>query len=878
MSGNYIVTLETKQKRSIDDSLYLRVYCNWEQCSQGTPPLRARIAGRVTPTGSQIGDNALDMIEIPVKYSIISSFACCQETGNIIIASKCILSIFRMVIKTHDISRLRFLDFDTWPMVINLKFNVYNLQIEQDIVAVFGEQKIQVFQILKDIKKNSDWSSNTSSMKTSSIQEQPEVLPSGPIDLNQLLKSKNDNYLWKLVNPICFPIMMITPGFDNSVLAEQEENAPFNIVSMPITINETKANDPWSEPICWTVKMILQLELNMSRCNITNENIKSVLLNLVYRRHETSKVLEWNFPRFRTETYNHLTCVNCLISLKEEAFVFHSLVSHEKNEVKIAPAQCITVYNFISPVINIFMDRSVLHVLTTTSLETYTIRLFPSSSPSPSQILSERVTLIGHKPFLGIVDMVLLENKLIIFTSANSNLDNRVNNNWTLYMLTLPSPNSICKVLSFKARITRFKSPNKYIHLIKEALNLADIVENYVYRSCGSARLGANDFKKFCCLVADYYFLFKKEGWEWSYRLYEKANLQPIDVFVRMKQLNDMYERVKRPVDTIPAIKFYIRSWIHDHPEQVDLKTLVYGIKMAEKSGDLLYVAELVLSEESTRKLPLHNVIKHLENNLEASYEWKGALTFSLLFLYSLSNIETKDVSDVYNEADEISNKSFVQYCKSYSNLLIEQDSSFSDFSLILMQETPILIAHGFAEIVSSSQSIKLRKIIQAFQKYIGSHMYSTNVTDVFKKFLELHFSCSYGHDKKPDLNKKYVCDAIKILFRQYLTDLTKPISENCTQTNSRDRKSIYNSQIPGYIQMLPCYNNNNENLFKLQSLFYTNWLTKDFIEDIKQVLPLMNKSSLSLEIMASTNTMKTIEIVVDKCPQAVLKYSMVSI
>jgi hypothetical protein len=94
-----------------------------------------------------------------------------------------------------------------------------------------------------DIKKNSDWSSNTSSMKTSSIQEQPEVLPSGPIDLNQLLKSKNDNYLWKLVNPICFPIMMITPGFDNSVLAEQEENAPFNIVSMPITINETKAND-----------------------------------------------------------------------------------------------------------------------------------------------------------------------------------------------------------------------------------------------------------------------------------------------------------------------------------------------------------------------------------------------------------------------------------------------------------------------------------------------------------------------------------------------------------------------------------------------------------------------------------------------------------
>lgn len=76
---------------------------------------------------------------------------------------------------------------------------------------------------------------------------------------------------------------------------------------------------------------------------------------------------------------------------------------------------------------------------------------------------------------------------------------------------------------------------------------------------------------------------------------------------------------------------------------------------------------------------------------------------------------------------------------------------------------------------------------------------------------------------------------------------------------------------------MLPCYNSNNENLIKLQSLFYTNWLTKDFIEGIKQVLPLLNKPPLSLEIMALANTMKTIEILVEKCPQAVLKYSMVS-
>lgn len=86
-------------------------------------------------------------------------------------------------------------------------------------------------------------------MKSNNIQEnneQPDVLHLGPIDLNQLLKSKNDTYLKQLINPKCFPIIMMTPGFDDSALAEQEENAPFNIISLPIVINDTVTNDVWS--------------------------------------------------------------------------------------------------------------------------------------------------------------------------------------------------------------------------------------------------------------------------------------------------------------------------------------------------------------------------------------------------------------------------------------------------------------------------------------------------------------------------------------------------------------------------------------------------------------------------------------------------------
>lgn len=97
-----------------------------------------------------------------------------------------------------------------------------------------------------DTKKISEWKCTNNFMKNSNIQENIEkldIIPTGPIDLNQLLKSKNDTYLKHLVNPKCFPIMVVTPGFDDSALVEQEENAPFNIINLPISVNETEAND-----------------------------------------------------------------------------------------------------------------------------------------------------------------------------------------------------------------------------------------------------------------------------------------------------------------------------------------------------------------------------------------------------------------------------------------------------------------------------------------------------------------------------------------------------------------------------------------------------------------------------------------------------------
>lgn len=98
LQGNYIATIECKSNaRQNRVTSYVRVYANWDnvatlqqskmnrtgaslsqsECGM-VQPMRARIAGRVTPSITQgSGVSSLEMIEIPVKRTP-TLIACCQ--------------------------------------------------------------------------------------------------------------------------------------------------------------------------------------------------------------------------------------------------------------------------------------------------------------------------------------------------------------------------------------------------------------------------------------------------------------------------------------------------------------------------------------------------------------------------------------------------------------------------------------------------------------------------------------------------------------------------------------------------------------------------------------------------------------------------------
>lgn len=179
--GNFVVTLETKPARHGGDHRYVRVYLNWEQNSTNQP-MRARIAGRVTPS-SQSGVANLEMVEIPLRKPA-EFIACCQSTGNIAVACGISVTVFRFCEKTHDLSKVKFIDFEEY-MELDMSFIVKEVAVCEDIIGCLSESEAHVFQITinsqllkansedKDTKQQEKRSKSRSKSKTRSASRSP---------------------------------------------------------------------------------------------------------------------------------------------------------------------------------------------------------------------------------------------------------------------------------------------------------------------------------------------------------------------------------------------------------------------------------------------------------------------------------------------------------------------------------------------------------------------------------------------------------------------------------------------------------------------------------------------------------------------------------
>ncbi|XP_014211794.1 uncharacterized protein LOC106641787 isoform X2 [Copidosoma floridanum] len=958
--GNYVATLETKLGRDNASTSSVRVYVNW--ISQERQPMRARIAGRVTPSLNR-PQNSLEMIELPLN-SKPTVIACCQTTGNLLVAAGNTLILHEFKVETQNLSKMKFIDFEARPWSVGLHFAPLRLDVVEDFVAAMDASRFIVFRLTNplydDIDHLSSLTSTTSSPndKTTissdfcSIETVDNSLPVKISNETNLVKQKNTsnqnqkNSVDKNSNLRSFFNFTLRKGKKNNCIdwdglvnnekAEMqhltdegvvdESSQPFSVhlpsisleragpghtlnpfilnsADTEIFIKTTSPNSGWSEN--YIIKSILRLKIvglnGLSQNDKNSEHFTSFVLKPLYMKtNNNSQGVKKSM--LRSEKYKYFDGVTCLICTTQEGYIYH--FNLEDNDD--SNPTCLTTYPFTAPVTHVALEYTCLHAFTEAGLESYTLRLPHHIAKTTSQQLnlktiypdvSEPVCLIGLRSFVGVQHLISSKEHLVLLSRAE--------NSWTIYSLRLPRPENIYYDIINAAKNHRTTSPSTYRHLLEEAhamlrlaKDLADVQSNETIETQSHSKI-EHLYNQSCALLGDH---FVKSDVELERHLcipyYKMSGLKPSEVLTRKSTHN------------APGLVIYLTDVLMNIKSGPDADSLfqcqnIVDIISTESREDLL---KIILGSVVFREYATDKLIKLLASQNEDDC---SRLALALLYLQAEKHTLAK------TSLDQVSDKFLLRTVLGYPHLLFDEGAfdyddqdnlSFSYFSATMICRKSWVLAQILTQLIEDDV-LKLYQVMQVFLEYLPSRVGRDghDAAAALQQFLETYLHSYFAKlQDKDEISHDYaVIEALKILVRSYLGKLMQSkIYKSNEPLKAKEWKDgdsyLFESQRPNYLdKMPPCAKdyhkilcaedfdefsraNNEENdrsvrleYLKLQALLANVFLPVECLHEVEKFLEVeMVEGSLALRTLCIRDTKLVTQMLVDKCPQAVLPYA----
>ncbi|XP_069678464.1 BLOC-2 complex member HPS3 isoform X2 [Periplaneta americana] len=587
-NGNYVATLELKQNRQGKECTHARIYANWDSpcmvnqgagCGTGASvqqPMRARIAGRVTPSSAQSGPPSLEMIELPLKRTP-NVIACCQTTGNLLVASHKTLMLYHFHMRTHDISRLRFIDFEESGVCVELSFSPSWLSVAEDIIACMAQEYVHVFRLgsgpTDGWKNEGQWPERKAPDSSSAKETNTEAY----INWDEVLKNCTKSKL----HHNSFPVTVDLPSIveeritccHSSPSGVIQRLSPFQMAPPDMTIM-VRCASPSATPWAAKNEVLHLLQLQMATTHVgsgtkqiyssSSDEFRCLILKPMYVKAGTVRERKGSEGNpMHSKHYSELVSVICLVVTQQEGYLYHFRMQDLQDPSSLQQAACVTVYPFTAPVSSVVMERFVLHALTETGLETYTLRaghhLMAALDPvnnvtSACPPVDDPVCLVGLRPFLGVEHLLLANSYLVLLAcsegSSSSSQDSHCGGAWTLYSLSLPSPAALYSDILSVGSAHRWSSPTTYCHLLCEGHIILRTALNTVFWTPGSSEALPSTFeqkemtkleelyRESCALLADYYVMSdNEEDWNMAAPYYRMAGFTPMEVVNRVRKI-----------------------------------------------------------------------------------------------------------------------------------------------------------------------------------------------------------------------------------------------------------------------------------------------------------------------------------------------------
>ncbi|XP_063220161.1 BLOC-2 complex member HPS3 [Bacillus rossius redtenbacheri] len=836
-TGNYVATLEKKQSRQGRESMYARIYANWDVISDcnkpGMQPMRARIAGRVTPSSMQSSVAGLEMIELPVKMSP-SVITCCQATGSILLSSENILMMFNFCVRTHDISHLKFIDFEESCTNFTINFVPMKLALCNNIVVAMGKECLHVFQVggpkqeVKHVQKTKKDALPTSDKKDSKKSDSIHV------DWNELLQTQNciktlNNASYRpqdsKLHPNSYPLVALFP----SIAADREvgsgvmhRNSPFQVAPPDMTVNVVNTSPTPLKSEDYQIFNMLQIRLaSLPLGGSVQEDFHCLQILPLYIREDTQ----------------HAVNLLCLVTTQQEGYLYHFALPVSPDRTPLQQAACVTVYPFTAPASCVALEPYVLHVFTDTGLETYTLRagyqlaqrvdtLDNIIKACPS--FNEPVCLVGLRPFFGVEHLLVTESYLALLAcsegSSASSQDSH-SNSWTLYSLRLPTPATLYSDMIAVGSLHRWTSPTTYYHLLNEGhiilRSALDMGQQFDKETI------LQQYKESCCLLGDYYITSENEDeWKFAMPYYTMSNLTPIEVVDRVKNIDIPAEALSpnqvKSDRYVPGLMSYLKTYLlrmdctsGDTLFSPAVPSFAHTLLDLFEEHDPGQVSTLVLRSSLLREYATDRVLSIMKKQLSTRPEPEASDALALVLLCIqkgspeqacavLDSLSSDQLSDILT----VNYQLIIESGKISGNTVKSRGCSFTELSSVLIETKPDVVAQVLFNLVAATEgALTLQQVLQVFLEYLPSRISiaGSATSLVVQDFLERYFLWFYKNLPEPVYDPPTV-EALKILVRSYLSNLqcsdtsyskSRPMKQATVTKSHLSKKNVGDQTIP---------------------------------------------------------------------------------
>ena len=946
--GRYLATLETRE----EDFTFVRIYLNWWSPEAASQPMRARIAGRVTPASTN-EEIHLEMIELGLKQAV-TSIDVCPSTGNLILVSGCTLMIHKYTLVSNTQSKSKFVDFQEC-FNIRLSYCPASVRIVEDTIACLDQFQVHVFKIkmvdgsdeqqMRSLSTYSFSSESESSMdpfsdKLLSFYSSGPTSVQHPSIANITARRRTDSSSERELGTghIRRHPGHLTLGACGSDTEDEGSAGDSTVDVIPVPLVERAEK----EVGCISTPRILEQQLGPCptppHMSVTVTwagggagNVVASPITLLYtkiieeeRQHDCLKLLRmspvyWREFRIKRDNkgeagaggvtssgaphnplqslmFSHLMSVSLMFTSVHEGYLYH-IPGHVRRQGKGIGVTKIATYPFTCPVLDLVLEPSLLHALTETGLETYTLKSGYHTVREAELVddkynacppTSTPLCLIGLRPFMDVRSLLLAHSRLVLVTEPQGTASDDL---WTVYSLHLPSHLDLYRDMLAVADMN-VAAPHGFLQLLCEA---HIIVRTWLHRLTWLRVMAptgvmvtqeevtevTRSFEESCIKLAEHYIASRRSK---EYRLaipyFRMSKLPLIDV------LNRLNIETPVPAGTLRLIEeLVVDSSTNESIMNAEVADKIIDF-LGERSLDNL--VKLVILSPSLRNFKTKQSLDYIESDLRRMGD-----DFTVKAEYAVAAVLVGGIGDWLSMVSPVELSETV--LKHY-HLLIETSSlnsltssppsqTFSEFALSLRDSVPVIFVEVCVSLVEArlvSLGLMLGLFLQSFMAAVTSPG-GQDSAGVFQLFLETYFVelLAVAGDSRRVVLEADQQQALVTLVRSYLASLLHPIPGPSLDESmmSSGPEELFGSRFE-YLDHLPPFNCGDDvrqeevTLLKLQSLLCSS-LADDNSKET--VLAYLDQNSfaydVSLRLLCQSPTRNTVKLLTSQCPGAVSFY-----